>query len=39
MVILNIDAHKGGEGPGGEGEGKYNTPLRQISKYLLIKMQ
>jgi hypothetical protein len=30
-----IDAHRGGR----RGEGKYNTPLRQISKHFLIKMQ
>ena len=29
----NIDAHRG------RGECKYSTPLRQISKHLLIKMQ
>jgi hypothetical protein len=38
MYLVNIDAHRGGE-VGGRGEGKYNTPLRQISKHLLIKMQ
>ncbi len=27
----------GGWGGGGRGDGKYNTPLRQISKHLLIK--
>ena len=27
--------HTGGGGGGGRGEGKYNTPLSQISKHLL----
>ncbi len=27
------------KGGGEVGEGKYSTPLRQISKHLLIKMQ
>jgi hypothetical protein len=32
-----IDAHRGCGG--GRGEGIYSTPLRQISKHFLIKMQ
>jgi hypothetical protein len=35
--ILATSTHRGG-GEVGRGEGKYSTPLRQISKHLLIKM-
>jgi hypothetical protein len=36
LLFLFIDAYRG-EGEVGEDEGKYSTPLRQISKHLLKK--